>query len=182
MNPTERRPVGQYAPDFELPSVDGEVYHLTRYREQFVALGIAFICNHCPAVQTYLERLKQIQADFAERQFTLIGINPNDAVQVPDDSFENMKAFAASQALNFPYLRDPSQDVARAFGAERTPEIFLLDQSGVVRYRGGIDDSPNAPAAATANYLRTAIAQLLDGEPIATPVTEAIGCEVKWRR
>ncbi|NJO21237.1 MAG: redoxin domain-containing protein, partial [Spirulinaceae cyanobacterium RM2_2_10] len=77
MRETQTSPVGQYAPDFELPSVDGEVYHLTRYRENYQALGIVFMGNNCPFVQLYIDRLQQLQRDFAEQGFTLIGINAN---------------------------------------------------------------------------------------------------------
>jgi len=181
MSTTQTSPVGQYAPDFELPSIDGEVYHLTRYRENYAALGAIFLSNVCPIVQAYLERLKQLQTEFAGRGFTLIGLNANDAQQVPDDSFDGMKAFAVEHALNFPYLRDPSQDVARGFGAERTPEVFLLDREGVVRYCGAIDDSPEDPTAARACYLHEAIAQLLADQPIAQPFIPAVGTALKWR-
>lgn len=174
--------IGSYAPDFELPGTDDEVHHLARYLENFRAVGVIFMCNHCPYVRLYVERLKQIQAEFRERGFTLIGINPNDANLYPDDSFENMKAFAASHQLNFPYIRDVTQDVAHCFGAEKTPEAFLLDKSGVVRYRGQIDDNPNEPEAVQVAYLRQAIAQLLDGEAVTAASTEPVGCTVKWRQ
>ncbi len=174
--------IGSYAPDFELPGTDDEVHHLARYLENFRAVGVIFMCNHCPYVRLYIERLKQIQAAFQDRGFTLIGINPNDATLYPDDSFENMKAFAASHQLNFPYIRDVTQDVAHCFGAEKTPEAFLLDKSGVVRYRGQIDDNPNDEKAVQVAYLRQAIAQLLDGEPVTAASTEPVGCTVKWRQ
>lgn len=122
--------IGSYAPDFELPGVDGEVHHLAQYLEKYRAIGVIFMCNHCPYVGLYLERLKQIQTDFLASGFTLIGINANDATQYPEDSFENMKAFAATRNLNFPYLRDPTQDVARSFGASITPEAFFIRSSG----------------------------------------------------
>lgn len=172
--------IGDYAPDFELPGVDGTVHHLTQYLQQFRAVGVIIMCNHCPYVQMYLERLKQIQADFGDQAFTLVGINPNDDQQFPEDGFEPMKSFAAEKQLNFPYLRDVTQDVARSFGAERTPQAFLIDQSGVLRYSGGIDDQPQAAAAVQAPYLRDAILQLLAGDEIRLTQTEAIGCSVKW--
>lgn len=175
-------PIGSYAPDFELPGIDNEVHHLARYLENFRAVGVIFMCNHCPYVRLYLDRLKQIQAEFQNRGYTAIGINSNDAIQYPDDSFENMKVFAASHQLNFPYIRDMTQDVAHCFGARKTPEVFLLDKGGVVRYRGQIDDSANDSQAVQVDYLRRAIAQLLDGEPVTLASTEPVGCSVKWRQ
>jgi peroxiredoxin len=173
--------IGSYAPDFELPGADGSVHHLARYLEQSKAVGVVFICNHCPYVKLYLERLKQIQADFADQGFTLIGINPNDAVQFPQDSYENMKTFAIEQDLTFPYLRDETQDVALTFGAQKTPHVFLLNHQGILVYSGGIDDNAQDPGAIQHRYFHNAIAQVLAGQTIATPATEPVGCSVKWR-
>jgi peroxiredoxin len=174
--------IGSYAPDFELPGTDGLVHHLTRYLEKFQAVGVIIMCNHCPYVRMYLERLKQLQTEFQTQGFTLIGINANDEQNYPADSFTQMTTFAAEHQLNFPYLRDLTQDVARSFGAERTPEAFLLDRAGIVRYRGAIDDNPQNQQAVTADYLRTAIAQLLSKQAISANFAPAIGCSVKWRK
>lgn len=172
--------IGNYAPDFEIPGIDGSVHHLARYLEQFRAVAVVFMCNHCPYVHRHLDRLKQIQADFQDQGVTLIGINANDADRYPDDSFENMKRFAAEHQLNFPYLRDVTQEVAQSFGAEKTPHVFLLNQDGVLCYSGSVDDSPNDPAAVKVTYLRDAIAQILMNAPIRRTSTEPIGCSVKW--
>lgn len=172
--------VGQFAPDFELPGVDGSVHHLARYLERFQTVGVVIMCNHCPFVRSYLERLKQIQADFQPQGMTLIGINPNDDQQFPEDSFDRMKTFAIEQALNFPYLRDVTQDVAQSFGAEKTPEVFLIDRACSVRYRGAIDDNTEA-ASVKQSYLRNAITQLLAGRDISPVAVPAVGCSVKWR-
>jgi peroxiredoxin len=174
--------IGSYAPDFELPGVDGSVHHLARYLEQFRSIGVVFMCNHCPYVQMYLERMKQIQTNFQNQSFTLIGINANDDSRYPDDSFENMKGFAAQHQLNFPYLRDVTQDVAQGFGAERTPEVFLLNQQGILCYGGAIDDNAQDSSGVRLHYLQDAIAQLLAGKAIASPSTSSIGCSVKWRQ
>jgi peroxiredoxin len=174
-------PINGYAPDFELPGVDEEVHHLARYLEKFRAIGVVFMCNHCPYVKLYLDRLKKLQADFQDDDFTLIGINANDANQYPDDSFENMKVFAANNQLNFPYIRDVAQDVAESFGASKTPEVFLLDRDGRLRYKGLIDDNADDAAGVQVSYLRSAIAQLLKDESVEPSSTEAIGCSVKWR-
>lgn len=177
----EKTPIGSYAPDFELPGTNDEVHHLARYLEKYRAIGVIFLCNCCPYVGLYVDRLKQIQVEFGDRDFTLIGINANDATQSPEDSFENMKTFAATHQLNFPYLRDPTQDVARSFGAKVTPQAFLLDREGVLRYSGSIDDNPEAPQSVVQSYLRNAIAQILSGETITPSHTQPVGCSLKWR-
>jgi peroxiredoxin len=173
--------IGGYVPDFELPGVDGAVHHLARYLETFRAVGVIIMCNHCPYVKLYLERLKQIQSEFADQGFTFVGINPNDDRQFPEDGFEPMKSFASERQLNFPYLRDVTQEVARGFGADRTPHAFLINQSGVLCYSGAIDDQPHEAGAVQQPYLRQAIAQQLAGQVISIPSTSAVGCSVKWR-
>lgn len=173
--------IGTYAPDFEIPGIDDAVHHLARYLENFRAVGVVFMGSQCPYVSLYLERLKQIQTTFEHQGFILVGINPNDASLSPADSFEQMKVFAQDRALNFPYLRDVTQDVARGFKAQTTPTVFLIDQQAVVRYGGSIDDNPDDPGAVQSRYLETAIAQLLQGQPITYPTTDAIGCPIQWR-
>lgn len=173
--------IGSYAPDFELPGVDGAVHHLGRYLEKFRAVGVVIMGNHCPDVELYLDRLKQIQQEFEGQGFTLVGINANDDRQFPADSFEQMKTFALEQQLNFPYLRDVTQEVARGFGAECTPQVFLIDQAGRLCYAGSIDDNPQHPDSVRQPYLRDAISQLLSGHEIVLPLTHAVGCSVKWR-
>lgn len=174
-------PIGSYAPDFELPGVDGEVHHLARYLEKYRAVCAIFISNSCSYVDSYLSRLKQIQTDFEDRGFISIGINANDASRQPEESFEKMKAFAKEHQLNFPYLRDPTQDVARCFGASIVPECFLLDSQGVLRYRGSIDDNPQAADAVKLSYLRNAIEQLLNDRAVTPNYIPPIGCALTWR-
>jgi peroxiredoxin len=173
--------MGQHAPDFELPGIDDGVHHLAKYLEKYQAIGVVIMCNHCPYVHLYLDRLKQLQTRFQSQGFTLIGINANDDQQYPADSFEKMKAFAQEKNLNFPYLRDVTQDVAQSFGAQRTPELFLLNASGVICYSGAIDDNPQDPAAVKVHYAQDAIAQLLAQDAIAQSTAPAVGCSVKWR-
>ena len=99
---TMSTPIGSYAPDFELPGTDHSVHHLTRYLEKFRAVGVVIMSNHCPYVRLYLDRLKQIQADFQAQGFTLVAINGNDDQSHPEEGFESMRTFAAEQRLNFP--------------------------------------------------------------------------------
>ncbi|MEH2002969.1 MAG: thioredoxin family protein [Nostoc sp.] len=174
-------PVGSYAPDFEIPGIDDQVHHLRRYLEKFRAVGVISMCNHCPYVEWYIDRLKNIQAEFAPEDFTLIGMNGSDGDRDTKPSFENMKGFAQRHDLNFPYLWDSTQDVTRSFGATKTPMAFLIDTNGIVRYKGQIDDHPQDPSSAGEDYLRTAIASLLQGEKIDVPQTQPIGTTLIWR-
>lgn len=174
-------PVGGYAPDFELPGIDERVHHLRRYLEKFRAVGVVFMCNHCPYVSLYLDKLKKIQAEFAGSGFTLIGMNGCDANKYPTESFENMKAFAEHHRLNFPYLWDSTQDVTRSFGAIKTPMTFLIDSHGMVRYKGKIDSDPQAPSSVKEDYLRNAIASLFKNQAINPQETEATGTSLIWR-
>jgi peroxiredoxin len=170
-----------YAPDFELPGVDGQVHHLARCLEKYQGVAVVFISNCCPYVQSYLERLKAFQVQYSQRNFTIIAINSNDATQQPAESFENMKSFANQHQLNFPYLWDSNQDVASAFRTKVTPEAFLVDQEAVVRYQGAIDNNPESSQAVESPYLQRAIVSLLNKSSISVPQTQPVGSPMLWR-
>jgi peroxiredoxin len=172
--------INAYVPDFELPSVTGDVVHLMPYLEKYSAVVVVFMCNHCPYVKAYLDRLKDIQNDYQSKGVTLIGINANDERKYPEDSFEKMKVYAQEWGLNFPYLRDRTQDVAHAFAASCTPEPFAIDKEGILRYRGQIDDNYRDSSAATSHDLRDAIDCILQGKTVTKPIEPAIGCSIKW--
>ncbi|MDJ0774464.1 MAG: thioredoxin family protein [Mastigocoleus sp. MO_167.B18] len=174
-------PVGNYAPDFELPGIDERVHHLHRYLNQFQVICVISMCNQCPYVNLYLERLKNIQAEFSQRGFTSIGMNGADAHNKPQENFKHMKAFAEEHELNFPYLWDSTQDVTRSFGATKTPMAFLIDKDGVVRYKGQIDSYPQNQTVARVNYLKEAITSLLNNQVIITTETEPFGTPLVWR-
>ncbi|MGC9527869.1 MAG: thioredoxin family protein [Limnospira sp.] len=175
-------PINSYAPDFELPGVDDEVHHLARYLERFRAVIVVFMSNCCPHVRSALEGLKGLQAELQPQEIILVGINANDATRSPEDSFDKMKAFADSNDLNFPYIRDVNQDVAQCFGAQTTPEAFLLDNRGILRYRGSIDHSADsAGEPSTPGPLHVAVTQLLRGEAIDPAITSPAGTPIQWR-
>ncbi|AMW27599.1 MULTISPECIES: thioredoxin family protein [Arthrospira] len=174
--------INSYAPDFELPGVDDEVHHLARYLQKFQVVIVIFMSNSCPYVQSYVGRMKALQTYLQTVGATIVGINANDPLQSPSDSFEQMKIFAQDHDLNFPYIRDVTQDVAHCFGAETTPEAFVLDNQGILRYRGGLDDNPESPEAVTINYLKNAVSQLLASVAIAPETTPPIGSPIQWRR
>ncbi|MTJ07642.1 MULTISPECIES: thioredoxin family protein [unclassified Anabaena] len=178
---TSDTPIGSYAPDFELPGIDKQVHHLSRYLEKFHLICVISLNNDCPYVEMYIDRLKNIQAEFADSGFTLIGLNGCSGENEMGDHFEQMKAFAERHQLNFPYIWDSTQDVTRSFGVMTTPTAFLIDHHGIVRYKGQIDDHPDQASAAGVDYLRNAIACLFQEQEIQPAQTEQIGTVFRWR-
>lgn len=171
--------LGEPARTFSLPGVDGKTYSLEGFAEKPVLLVI-FSCNHCPYVQAYEDRLVEMQRDYAGRGVQCVAINSNDDVQYPEDRLEQMVVRAKEKGFNFPYLRDASQQVARAYGATHTPQVFVFDQDRRLRYTGKIDDNWQRPQAVTRRYLREALDALLERREPAEPITHAIGCTIKW--
>jgi len=172
--------IGDPAPAFSLPGTDGLTHSLDRLSDKPV-LVVVFSCNHCPYVQAYEDRLVAVQRDYAGRGVQLIAINSNDDVHYPEDSFERMAERAKVRGFNFLYLRDASQEVARAYGATHTPQLFVFDRDRKLRYTGKIDDNWQNPQTVTRRFLRDAIDALLAGRAPAEPQTHAIGCTIKWK-
>ena len=173
--------IGSSAPEFNLTNIDGKRYSLSSFDEK-KALIIIFSCNHCPYVQAYEGRIKQIQEDYKDRGVTIVAINSNEDKGYPEDSFENMQKRAAEQKFNFLYLRDEDQSVARAYDATHTPEIFLFDKERKLAFHGKIDDNWQEPDKAQNHYLKNAIDELLAGKEISVPETFTIGCTIKWKK
>ena len=172
--------IGDSAPGFRLPGVDGKDHSLEDFRDKKVVIAM-FSCNHCPTVKAYEGRFVELQRDYKDKGVALIAINPNDDKNYPEDSFDNMKIRAKERGFNFPYLRDESQKVARAYGAERTPEVFVFDDRRVLRYHGRIDDNVYEPNQVSQPYLRNALDALLRGKKVPLEETEPVGCTVKWK-
>ena len=173
---------GDKAIAFELPGVDDRRHALADYAEDKGAVAVIFTCNHCPYARAWEDRIIRIQADYAGRGAQVIAINPNDPQKYPADSFPKMKERAQEKGFNFPYLYDESQEVARAYGAERTPEVFLFGKDGTLLYHGTVDDNYEDPKAVKNHYLRDALDAVLANEeqpPVAE--TRPIGCTIKWR-
>ena len=171
--------LGTEAPSFDLPGVDGRNHTLDEYADA-EALALVQSCNHCPYVQAWEGRMKDIQRDYGDRGFRLVAVSSNDVDRHPADSFEEMRARAERQGFNFDYLYDEDQEVARALGAERTPEVFLFDRDRRLVYHGAIDDSRD-DRAVKQHYLREALDAVLAGEEPAITDTPAPGCTVKWK-
>lgn len=173
--------IGAQAPTFDLSATDGARVSLESLKGASL-VAVIFSCNHCPYVQAWEGRMIEIQNDFADRGVQIVAINANDEVAYPEDSLEAMKARAESERFNFPYLRDADQSVAAAFGAQRTPEVFLLGPERRLVYHGAIDDNFEEPENVRDRYLRDAIESALAGEPVSRAETPPVGCTIKWSR
>jgi peroxiredoxin len=167
------------APAFDLPGVDGRNHSLAEYADAPV-LVLVQSCNHCPYVLAWEERINELQRQYGERGVRIVAISSNDADAYPADSFEAMVEHAREAAYVIDYLYDESQIVARALGAERTPEAFVFDADRALVYHGAVDDNRDE-ADVTAHYLRDAIEAALAGETPPVADTPPVGCTVKWR-
>ena len=165
---------------FRLKNVDGSSVSSDDFASA-KALAVIFWCNHCPYVRAWEERVIGLQREYADRGVRFLLVNSNDPQKYPGDSFEEMQKRAREQGYPFPYLVDETQDVARQYGAERTPEIFLFDQARTLRYHGAPDDNYDDPKAVRHEYLRDAIEAVLAGRTPALADTPPRGCTIKWR-
>jgi len=174
---------GDKAPNFELPNANNSIGQDTE--TLLGAMGekgaiIVFTCNHCPYVVGSEPRIEAMAKKARDANLGFLGINSNDPVNYESDSWENMVK-RAGRGMSYPYLHDASQEVAESYGAERTPEFYLLDSDAVVVYRGRMDDSPRDPSHANTSELSDAVEQLLSGLDISVSRTDSIGCSVKWK-
>lgn len=183
--------IGDAAPDFRLPGIDGRTHALTDYRSAPV-LMVAFISNHCPDSNATAPRLVKFAQEMAARGVAVVGINPNhpEGLSVDelgysryDDGFEDMKRYAAEVQLPFPYLWDgETQTTAMAYGCLTTPHVFLFDAERRLRYKGQFDNSPYAdPASIKTQDARAAVEAMLAGRPVPVETTKPHGCSTKWR-
>jgi peroxiredoxin len=166
--------IGASAPAHELPDTEG---HRHALHEDGATTVVVFTCNHCPYALAWHDRLASVADDYDVR---FLAVNPNDAERYPSDSYEAMQKRVAEEGWSFPYLRDEDQEAARSFGAKTTPDVFVLDGEGRLRYRGAPDADHRDPSQEAA-WLREALDALLAGEEIARPETDPVGCSVKWK-
>ena len=173
--------IGNYAPDFEIPGIDKQVYHLGSYLKKYKAIAVVFMGNHSTNVDRYIERLKQIQTDFAERNFTIVAIDSNHRTEPIAQTMVAMKEYARDKGLNFPYLRDATQDVAKSFKVKVIPTVYLIDSDGVIRYQGSIDDSTESTETANIDYLRDSITAVLSDSKVTRDYVKPTGDNIEWR-
>ena len=172
--------VGDKAADFKLKNVDGKMVSLA---DNKAARGyiVVFTCNTCPYAKAYESRIIELNTKYAPLGYPVVAINPNDATTVPGDSYAAMQ----TKKYAFPYLQDESQQVAKTYGATRTPHLFVLTRQGsdfVVSYIGAIDDNSEDAKLAKTKYVENAMTEILAGKPATTNSTKAIGCTIKWKR
>jgi peroxiredoxin len=168
---------GDGAPDLTLPDTDGREHSL---RGDGVT-AVVFTCNHCPYALAWHDRIADVARDYAERGVRVLAVNPNDAGRYPADSYEAMKErVEADGGWPLPYLRDESQEAARAFDARTTPHVYVFDADGRLRYHGAPDSDHRDPSQ-NAAWLRGALDAVLGGEEPEAAETEPVGCSIKWK-
>ncbi len=176
--------VGDTARDFKLKNIDGKMVSMADYKD---AKGfiVTFTCNSCPFAVAYEDRLIALHNKYAPQGYPVIAINPNDARVSPGDSFDKMQERAREKNFPFPYVYDETQEVTEAYGATRTPHLYVVqkqpDGSLKVAYIGTIDDNYKDAAQVQKKYAEEALNELVSGKPVSRPNTKAIGCTIKWR-
>jgi len=168
--------IGAQAPDFDLPDTDGERHSLPAGEPAVVV----FTCNHCPYALAWQDRVAAAASDYAGRAH-FFAINPNDSGRYPADSYEAMQdRVRADGGWPMPYLRDETQEVAASYGARTTPDVFVVDAEGVLRYRGA-PDADYRDESQNAAWLRGALDAVLEGRDPDPAATDPVGCSIKWR-
>ncbi|MBX7156493.1 MAG: thioredoxin family protein [Candidatus Kapaibacterium sp.] len=174
--------VGDVATDFSLKNVDGKMVSLKDIQNT-KGFIVVFTCNHCPYSVAYEDRIIALHNEFAGKGYPVVAINPNDPNKVPEDSFEKMIERSKAKKFPFMYLLDGTQDIAKTYGASRTPHVFLLVKKGndlVVSYIGAIDDNTEDEKAAKNKYVESAVQAVIAGKTPSPDFTKAIGCGIKW--
>ena len=181
MTPSQDLPLGTEAPDFDLPDPSGERHRLG---EAAGAKGIVviFMCNHCPFVKLIREKLAEVARDYQAKGIAFFGINSNDASKYPDDAPDKMAEEIEAFGYTFPYLVDETQEVAKAYRAACTPDIFVFDADRKLYYHGQFDDArPGNGRPVTGADLVGALDALLAGAPPPEAQTPSVGCNIKWK-
>ena len=166
------------APSFRLMGTDDKFYSLEDFRSK--SLLIVFICNHCPYVKARIGDLVTLQSRFPKSELQIVGINSNDP-SYQDEGFENMIKFSKENNLNFPYLIDDTQQIARSYGVVCTPDPFLFDQNRNLVFHGKINDAMEPEMTPQVHVMGNNIKRLLDGQSIEKDFDPSIGCSIKWK-
>jgi peroxiredoxin len=178
----ERLPLGSAAPEagVMMETTAGTKVSIASVKGAKGTL-VVFTCNHCPWAKAWEQRVAVAGNAALGQGFGVVAINPNDPAKVPEDALEPMKERAQALGLKFPYAVDATSGIAKAFGATKTPEVFLFDAAGKLVYTGAVDDNAEKPAEVKQKFLEQALASVAAGKPVASPETKAIGCSIKWR-
>lgn len=173
--------IGDPVPEFELPATDGTTAGVAA-DDTATATVVVFTCNHCPYALAWHERIAAVARDHAAHGVRVLNVNSNDAARYPRDSWEAMVARVEAEPDSWPmpYLHDASQEVARAYGAKTTPDVFVVDASGRLVFRGA-PDADWEDESQDARWLRDALADVIAGRAVRRPETEPVGCSVKWK-
>lgn len=171
--------LGAKAPDFNLPATDGKKYNLADFSDAKV-LVIFFTCNHCPFVTGSDECTRKTAEKYIKNGVRFVGINSNSENTYAEDSFEGMVKRMRQHKFPWLYLHDKSQDIARAYGALRTPHFYVFDSKRTLIYTGRGVDNPREATKMRVNDLDRALEEHLSGKPVSVPMTNPIGCNVKW--
>ena len=179
--PSTMLELGTRAPDFSLPDTDGRIVSLADFRDRS-ALLVMFICNHCPYVKHVRHELARLGREYMARGVGIVAISSNDVQAYPDDGPERMKEEQAQVGYPFPYLWDASQEVAQAYRAACTPDLYVFDRERRLVYRGQLDDSrPKNDVPVTGKDLRAALDAVLAGRPVPAEQRPSLGCNIKWK-
>jgi len=176
--------LGDKVVDFSLKNtVDGKMVSLKDYPDA-KGVVVIFTCNHCPFSKMYEARIIELDAKYASKGFPVVAISANDAKAEPSDSPENMAKLAKKKNYTFPYLYDETQEIAKTFGAQRTPHVFILKKLGsdyTVEFTGAIDDNAQDAVGVNEKFVEKAIEEILAGKPVSNKSVKAVGCGIKWK-
>ncbi len=175
-------PIGTKAPmtDVKMQATTGKSLSIAEAAGKKGTL-VVFTCNHCPFAKAWEERIARLGNDALKAGVGVIAINANDPSAYPEDDFAGMQARAKKLGLKFPYVVDATSDLARAYGATRTPEVFLFDANGQLVYHGAVDDNAREPGAVKQRWLQDAVTAVAAGKAVPTAETKALGCTIKYR-
>jgi peroxiredoxin len=181
--PSTMLPLGTPLPSFRLPdAIGGETVDAAALARGKKGLLVAFICNHCPYVKHIRRELVRLSHEALDQGFAVVAVNSNDEAAYPQDGPAAMKGLAVQEGWRFPFLFDATQEVARAFKAACTPDLFLFDAAGRLAYRGQFDDSrPSLPRPATGASLRAAVQAVAAGQAPSPDQRPSVGCSIKWK-
>ncbi|MGI0088278.1 MAG: thioredoxin family protein [Nitrosotalea sp.] len=170
---------GDKAPEFDLLGIDDKKHSLSEFNE-YPALLVVFMCNHCPYVQAKVTAINEVSEKF-KGKLAIIGINSNDPTNYPDDSFDSMKKFAKDRGIKFTYLVDETQEVAKMYGAVCTPDPFLFDKERRLVFHGRIDNAMKPEDSPTEKTMISNVEKLLAGKKIEKDFDPSMGCSIKWK-